>query len=130
MGKHLDSASPHEVTLIETTLANVRVPRQGPGRPKNKPKRLVYDLAGDSDPLRDRLAERGIELICPHRENRTKPKRQDGRKLRRYRRRWKVERTFSWLGNFRRLLVRHDRHIRIYSAFFHLACIIITLRQF
>lgn len=116
--------------LIETALANVAVPRKGPGRPKTRPKRLIYDRAGDSDPLRDRLAKRGVDLICPHRYNRSKPRRQDGRKLRRYRRRWKVERTFAWLGNFRRLLVRHERDIRIYSAFFHLACIIITLRQF
>ena len=58
-----------------------------------------------------------------------KAKLQDGRKLRRYRRRWKIERTFSWLGNFRRLVVRWDRLITVYRAFFHLACLIITLRQ-
>lgn len=130
LGKHLDSASPNEVTLIEKTLDAVAVPRNGPGRPKKNPQRLIYDKAADSDPLRDRLAKRGIELICPHRANRTKPKRQDGRPLRRYKRRWKVERTFAWLGNFRRLVVRYERSITMYSAFFHLACLIITLRQF
>ena len=46
-----------------------------------------------------------------------------------HRRRWKVERTFAWLGNFRRLVVRWDRLITVYRAFFHLACLIITLRQ-
>jgi transposase len=40
----------------------------------------------------------------------------------------KVERTFAWLGNFRRVLVRYDHHLHIYEAFFHLACLIITLR--
>ncbi len=98
MGERLDSASPNEVTLIEKTLDTVKVPRKGPGRPRSKPRRLIYDRAGDSDPLRKRLARRGIELICPHRANRTRPRTQDGRKLRRYRRRWKVERTFAWLG--------------------------------
>ena len=34
---------------------------------------------------------------------------QEGCKLRRYKRRWKVERTISWVGNFRRLVVRWDR---------------------
>ena len=50
-------------------------------------------------------------MIAPHRRNRRKPKAQDGRKLRRYKRRWykrrwKIERLFAWLGNFRRLVVR------------------------
>ncbi len=130
LGKHLDSASPNEVTLIETTLKKVAVPRQGRGRPRSKPRRLIYDRAADSDPLRKRLKRRGIELICPHRSNRSKPPTQDGRKLRRYKRRWKVERTFAWLGNFRRLVVRYECNINMYSAFFHVACIIITLRQF
>ena len=130
LGVHLDSASPHESTLIERTLDAVAVPREGRGRPRKNPDRVIYDRAGDSDPLRKRLKKRGIEWICPHRANRVKPKLQDGRKLRRYRRRWKVERTFSWYGNFRRLVVRYEHHIEMYRAFFHVACVIITLRQF
>ena len=129
LGGHLDSASPNEVTLIETTLEQVAVPRAGRGRPKKNPGRLICDRVADSDPLRKRLSKRGIELICPHRRNRKKPKTQDGRKLRRYKRRWKVERTFAWLGNFRRLVVRYDHQIKVYRAFFHLACMLITLRQ-
>jgi len=129
LAAHLDSASPNEVTLIETTLAEVKVPRKGKGRPKTKPVRLIYDRAADSDPLRERLARRGIELICPHRINRIKPPTQDGRTLRRYKRRWKMERVFAWLGNFRRLVVRWDRDLRSYRAFFHMACLLITLRQ-
>lgn len=114
--------------LLEDTLAQVAVPRQGPGRPRCRPERLIVDKAYDSSPLRKRLKRRGTELICPHKRNRVKPKEQDGRKLRRYRRRWKVERTFAWLGNFRRLVVRYDRDIQVYNAFFHVACLLITLR--
>jgi transposase len=125
----LDSASPAEVTLLEPTLDTIAVPRHGPGRPRKNPERVIYDKACDSDPLRKRLARRGIELICPHRRNRVTRPRQDGRKLRRYRRRWKVERTFAWLGNFRRLVVRWERKINMYQAFFHVACLLITLRQ-
>jgi len=44
------------------------------------------------------------------------------RMLRRYKRRWTVERTFGWLGNFRRLVVRYDRSLQIHWAFFHIAC--------
>lgn len=129
LGNHLDRASPAEVTLVAQTLAQVRVPRSGRGRPRSKPKRLIADLGYDSDPLRRQLQARGIELICPHRKNRRRPPTQDGRKLRRLRRRWKVERTFAWLGNFRRLVVRYDRSLLMYNAFFHIACLIITLRH-
>ncbi len=41
----------------------------------------------------------------------------------------KVERTFAWLGNFRRLVVRYDRSLQIYRAFFHIACFMIVLRR-
>jgi transposase len=91
---------------------------------------LICDRAYDSDPLRFRLLERGIDLICPHRCNRIKPATQDGRKLRRYRRRWLVERTFAWLGNYRRLLVRHEKHVHLFEAFFCLACAMILLKRF
>ncbi|MBI3417302.1 MAG: transposase [Verrucomicrobia bacterium] len=125
----MDSASPAEVTLVERTLAQVQVPRAGRGRPQSKPERLIADRAYDSDPLRRRLKQRGIQLVCPHRQNRRKAPTQDGRALRRYRRRWKIERTFAWLGNFRRLVVRYERRLLMYNAFFHVACLIVTLRH-
>jgi transposase len=73
----------------------IRVPRSGPGRPRSKPVRVIGDKAYDSDAHRERLAKQGIELIAPNRSNRGKT--QDGRSLRRYRRRWVVERTLSWI---------------------------------
>jgi transposase len=129
LGHLLESASPAEVKLLEPTLETIAVPREGRGRPRKRPKRVIYDKACDADPLRHRLSRRGIDLICPHRKNRKQPSRQDGRKLRRYKRRWKVERTFAWLGNFRRLVVRWERDITMYRAFFHVACLLITLRK-
>jgi transposase len=130
LGKHLGSASPAEVTLAETTLASIRVPnRRRRGRPRQKPQRLIADKAYDSDPLRKRLKKRGIELIAPHKANRVRKATQDGRALRRYRKRWKIERTNAWLGNFRHLVVRYDRSLRIYEAFFHIACFMIVLRR-
>ena len=130
LGDHLHSASPSEVKLVAATLAAIRVGRRHrAGRPRQKPIRLIVDRGYDSDPLRVQLAERGIELIVPHRKNRRKPPTQDGRALRRYKRRWIVERTFAWLGNFRRLVVRYDRSLTIYHAFFHIACFMIVLRR-
>jgi transposase len=129
LGNLLDSASPAEVTLIETTLDKAVIPRRRAGHPKRRIERLIYDKAADSDQLRERLKSRGIELVAPHRSNRRKRKTQDGRALRRYKRRWKMERNFSWIGNFRRLVVRYERHIKIYQAFFNIACMLITLRN-
>lgn len=71
---------------------------------------MIGDKAYDSDPLDRQLAEIGVDMIAPHRENRSKKPTQDGRKLRRYRKRWKVERLFAWLQNFRRLIVRYEYH--------------------
>jgi transposase len=130
LGKHLDAASPAEVKLAEKTLATIRVGHGSkPERPRQKPQRTIGDKAYDSDPLRKRLQRRSIELIAPHRSGRVKPPTQDGRALRRYRRRWIVERTIAWLGNFRRLVVRWDRSTTIYQAFFHIACFMIVLRR-
>jgi len=78
--------------------------------------------------LRERLAQKGIEWISPHRSNRVRPRTQDGRALGRYRRRWIVKRTFAWLGNFRRLIVRRERSTQMDLAFVHLACALIALR--
>ena len=128
LGITTHSASPAEVRLAPETLEAIRVPRAGPGRPRSRPQRLIADKGYDSDPFRNYLASKGIELIAPHRCNRKKPATQDGRPLRRYRRRWKIERTFAWMGNFRRLVVRWDRSAEIYQAFLHVACLLISLR--
>ena len=117
---HTASASPHEVTLVKETLGASFVP--------GKPERLVGDRAYDSDPLDVKLRNEGIEMIAPHRKNRKKPKTQDGRKLKRYKRRWKVERLFAWLGNFRRLVVRYERRAENYLGFVQLGCVVILLR--
>lgn len=94
------------------------------------PERLIGDKAYDSDRLdAQMLQEYGVELIAPQRRGR-RPDRltQDGRPLRRYRRRWKVERMFAWRYNFRRLVVRWEYHAENFLGFVHLACAVILLR--
>jgi len=129
LGNYLESASPAEVNLLEKKVDRIDIPSKKRHCGKKKPVRLIADKAYDSDPHRERMAQKGIDLICPYRSNNKFQKYYDGRKIRRYKRRWKVERTFSWIGNFRRLVVRWDRDIVVYSAFFHIACMIITLRR-
>ena len=91
---------------------------------------LIGDKAYDSDPLDAQLAAQSVEMIAPHRRGRKKPQTQDGRVLRRYRRRWKIERLFAWLQNFRRILTRHERKAGNYLGFVYLGCIKILLRQY
>jgi transposase len=130
LGVRLYSASPSEVRLAEETLATIRVGRRHRrGRPRQKPARVIADKGYDSDALRERLRRRGIVLIAPHRSNRYRTPPQDGRVLRRYKKRWIVERSIAWLGNFRRLVVRYDRSLTIYQAFVHIACLMIVLRR-
>jgi transposase len=120
---HTESASPHEVTLVEATLASAFLAEH------YQPKRLIGDKAYDSDPLDETLKEQGIEMIAPHRNNRKKRKSQDGRKLRRYKRRWKIERLFAWLQNFRRLVVRYEYKDENFLGMAQLGCIVILLRK-
>lgn len=130
LGNSLHSASPSEMRLAEQTLATIRVGRRHhAGRPRQKPLRVIADKGYDCDAPRKRLRRRGIVLIAPLRLNRRRTPPQDGRILRRYKRRWIVERTFAWLGNFRHLVVRYDRSLTIYRAFFHIACFMIVLRR-
>jgi len=130
LGNSLYSASPSEIRLAEQTLASIRVGRRHrAGRPRQKPLRVIADKGYDCDALRKRLRRRGLVLIAPLRLNRRQTPPQDGRVLRRYKRRWIVERTFAWLGNFRHLVVRYDRSLTIYRAFFHIACFMIVLRR-
>ena len=114
------SASPHETRLVAQTLNASFFPEN--------PVRLIGDAAYDSDPLDRTLAAFDIELIAPHRGNRVHLT-QDGRPLRRYKRRWRVERLFAWLQNSRRLVTRYERRSANFAGFLHLACAIILLRH-
>jgi transposase len=44
-------------------------------------------------------------------------------------RRWKVERFFAWLQNFRRLVTRWEYHADNFLGFVQLGCIVILLRH-
>ena len=91
---------------------------------------VIADKGHDSDPLRDELEEAGFEPIIPHRKNRVKPSRNDGRRLRRYRRRWRVERTNAWLHCFRGLAVRWAHYSFMYVGLVYLSFIQLALQRF
>ena len=116
------SASPAEVTLVERTVEQRLV--------ADPPERLIGDKAYDSDAL-DKQMINGFatEVIAHHRKGRRADRKtQDGRALRRFRRRWKVERMFALMYNFRRLVVRWGYHAENFLDFVHLGCAMILLR--
>ena len=127
------SASTYEGHLAEKTIDGIQAKKHGTRHKHPKrliPKRVVADKGYDDDKLRGRFAERGIDCIVPYRDNRVNRPFEDLRKLRRYKRRWKVERTNAWLKNFRRVTIRWDRNLSVYKGCVHIACVCITLMKF
>jgi transposase len=121
LGVTIAAANHAEVKLIESLVEN----RIDPAVPK----RLIYDKAADSDPLRKSLHFRGTRLICPHRRGRKHSPPQDQRVLKRYRHRWKVERSIAWLHNYRRIVTRYEHYAFLYHGFVQMACMMVILKQ-
>ena len=115
------AANHHEVTLVQLSFDFYMI--------EAKPQHLIGDKAYDSDALDKELKQDGVELIAPHRSNR-KMKTQDGRRLRRYARRWIVERFFAWLQWKRRLLVRWEYYAENFLGFVQLASVMMLLKRF
>ncbi|NOG53802.1 MAG: transposase [Planctomycetes bacterium] len=116
------SASPHESRLVQGLFDFMLT--------EEMPQRVIGDKAYDSDQLDEQLANEGVELISPHRSNRRpENKTQDGRALRRYKKRWRVERTIAWIQHFRRLCIRWEKSTMLFAGFLHFACALLLLRE-
>lgn len=123
LGVTIAAANVPETELIEPALDAVVVECA-------EPEHLLYDKAADSDALRQRLEDRGVELVTPHRRNRRRPPLQDGRALRRYKRRFKIEHLIQRLKVFRRLRVRYEYLPEMFAGFVQLGCLLIILHEF
>jgi transposase len=91
------------------------------GRPRRRPDRLVADRGYDFDRYRRQLRQRGIEPAIA--------RRQSGHGSGFGHERWIVERTFAWLHQRKRLLVRYEGTADIHEAFLSLACCLICWRR-
>jgi len=122
MGVTIAPGNRHDIVLTDQTLDACFL--------DHLPARLIGDKAWDSARLQqDLLSQRGVELIAPKRGGqRPSRRRQDGRSLRRARRRWKVERLFAWLKGFRRLATRWEHKAENFLGMLHLGCALIMLR--
>lgn len=116
----LASGERHEVRLVDAAI--------GERFTRKKPKRLIADRAYDSAPLEEELAAQDIVLIAPKKRKGSR-RWPDRRQLRRYKRRWKVERLFAWLLRFRRISTRYEYSAQNFLGFVHLGCLVILLRH-
>jgi transposase len=126
IGLHVASARPHQSQLAEAALATVRVPRAR-GRPRTRLKGLVADKAYDSQAFRRALRRRGIKPTIPTFARRSSKRAKRGRPIRTgpsYCQRWKVERCFGWMDNYRRLVVRYERAVEHDKTFCLIAIIL------
>lgn len=118
----LSGANLHDLRQL-LQLVFVEFPRVGgrPGRPLDRPRRVIADKGYDCQTTRDLLAASGIESQI---SKRGQPNESPLGRIR-----WPIERTISWLKQFRRLRIRWDRLAHIHQAFLDLACSIIAWRQ-
>ncbi|QGJ68676.1 DDE transposase [Planctomycetales bacterium 10988] len=115
----VSAANEHDVGFL-LPLSLVHFPRLGgmAGRPPTKPKRIRADAGYTSGPLLNLLAGCGIEAEIPQRGQ------DSGAGL--GGQRWPVERTISWLKQYRRVGTRRERRASMYEVFVTLACTMIT----
>jgi len=91
------------------------------GRLRRRPDRLLADRGYDHDKYRRELWARGIKPMIARRGE------DNGSGL--GTQRWVVERSFTWLHQFRRLRIRWERDPDQHLAFMHLACAIVCWRR-
>jgi len=123
LGMATAAADVSEPALLQPALGDVPV-----DVPAGTP--VISDKGHDSDPLRDELEDADYTPVIPHRANRVKPGRNDGRRLRRYRHRWRMERTNAWLHCYRGLAVRWAYYSFMYVGLAYLGLIHMALQRF
>jgi transposase len=117
----LTGGNHHDVTQLIALVERVPAVRGKVGRPRRRPKRLTADRAYDSASHRRELRRRGITPEIARRKT------EHGSGLGRVR--WVVERTFAWLHQFKRLLVRYERRAEMHEAFLGIACCLVCFRR-
>lgn len=114
------AANRHDVTQILDLVNEVPAIAGVPGAPRYRFDELYADRGYDSEPVREALREVGIDPYIAKRNT------EHGSGLGVYR--WVVERTLSWLHQFRRLRIRYERRLDIHQAFLTIGCILICHR--
>ena len=117
----LTGGNRNDITQLLALLERVPPVRGRVGRPRRRPDSVVADRGHDHDKHRRLLRQRGIKPVIARRQT------EHGSGLGRVR--WVVERTFAWLHQLKRLLVRYDRRADIHEAFLALGCCLVCYRR-
>ncbi len=115
-------ANAHDKTLVELTLKNFAVRRPRP-KPGGRKQHFCADKGYDYGDTRELLRR---WAYTPHIKARGEEAQELRSNRRKRARRWVVERSYSWINRFRRLLIRWEKKADNYQAMLHLACAIIT----
>ena len=122
LGAAVDGANVHDQKLLKETLDDIPIPRPQPT--PRKPQHLCLDKGYTGEPIECEVRR---QHYIPH-----IPSKGTVLPKRKYRhgkaRRWKVERTLSWLNRARRLLIRWEKKVANHLGFLHLQFAIIALR--
>ncbi len=111
----------NDITQLIPLLQAVPAVAGQPGRPRTRPDSVIADRGYDHDKYRRLVRKRGVAPVIARRQA------EHGSGLGRHR--WVVERTFAWLHNFKRLLVRYERRSEIHQALLTLGCCIVCFRR-
>ena len=114
-------ANRHDSTQLLTLVNRVPSIRGKRGAPRYRFDKLVADRAYDCEVDREALRSIGTTPYLAGRNT------EHGSGLGQWR--WVVERTFSWLHQFRRLRIRHEFRDDIHEAFMTIGCILICYRK-
>lgn len=120
MAARITAANVNDGTMLVPLVDAIPKVRGRVGAPKRRPDAVTADKAYHSHDREMALWLRGIEPVLPRRGV------DEDTSLGRAR--WVVERTISWLHQFRRLRVRYERRADIHQAFLTLGCILICFR--
>jgi transposase len=118
----LTGANVPDVTQLMPLLKGVPPIAGKVGHPRKRPAEVLADRGYDSEPHRSELRRMGIKPVIG--------KRRTGHGSHLGKLRWYVERTLSWIKQFRRLRVRYERRGELFLAFCQLAASIICFRIF
>jgi transposase len=131
----LTGGNVNDTTMLGAGLAEIWVPRRGPGRPRTTPEHLLGDKGYSSRANRALLAARRIVVTIPERAdqlaNRSRRGSAGGRPYAfdkdAYKGRNIVERAFNRLKQWRGIATRYDKTAVNYRAGIVLASMIIWL---
>jgi transposase len=114
----------HETVVFEALMEQGAVKRQGSGRPRIRPRRVVGDKGYSSRKIRAYCRRRGIRYTIPRKENEKHRGKFDKSA---YRQRSWVERCFNRLKQFRRIATRYEKKAENYLAMLAIASILLWL---